>query len=181
MRSTVLAVTLLVFGTPEARAADAQTCNVLTPADIKAVTGDDVQPLAKGASPGAGGCANFKGADGHAYLGVDRHRGAGAFQTAVSSVPQDAYPVRTPVAGLGDEAVLMKDETGRMRYLVARKGENTVVLFPLTFDKGGEVGSLDWAPSSTFDGLTVATERITADGFGVAGTEPAAVPADPGR
>ena len=141
MRSTVLAVTLLVLGSGVARAADAQPCNVLTAADIKAVTGDNVQPLAKGASPGAGGCANFKDASGHAYLGVNRHRGAGAYQIAVSSVPADVYPDRKPVPGLGDEAVLMKDETGRLRYLIARKGDTTVVLFPLTYDKasGGKV------------------------------------------
>jgi len=33
--------------------------------------------------------------------------------------------------GLGDQAILMKDETGMLRYLVARKGGRGVALFPL--------------------------------------------------
>ena len=134
MRSALLAAGVVFVTVVDARAAE-PPCNVLTVADVKAVTGQDVQPLAKGESPGAGGCANFRTPDGHAFLGVDRHRGAGAYQTAVGSVPTDVYPQRAPVPSLGDEAMLMKDDTGRMRYLVARKGETTVVLFPLTYDK----------------------------------------------
>ena len=134
MRPALLAAGVVFITVAELRAAE-PPCNVLTPTDVKAVTGQEVQPLAKGESPGAGGCANFRTPDGHAFLGVDRHRGAGAYRTAVGSVPKDIYPQRSPVPGLGDEAVLMKDDTGRMRYLVARKGETTVVLFPLTYDK----------------------------------------------
>jgi len=134
MGSALLVAAFFFRTVAEARAAE-PPCNVLTVADVKAVTGQDVQPLAKGESPGAGGCANFRTPDGHAFLGVDRHRGAGAYQTAVGSVPTDVYPQRAPVPGLGDEAMLMKDDTGRMRYLVARKGETTVVLFPLTYNK----------------------------------------------
>jgi len=32
---------------------------------------------------------------------------------------------------VGDEGVLMKDSTGLIRYLVARKGNHGVILFPL--------------------------------------------------
>ena len=123
MRSALLAAGVVLLTVAETRAAD-PPCNVLTPADVKAVTGQEVQPLARGESPGAGGCANFKSSDGHAFLGVDRHRGVGAYQTAVGSVPKDVYPQRTQVPGLGDEAVLMKDDTGRMRYLVARRANH---------------------------------------------------------
>jgi hypothetical protein len=128
-----VAAVLLLTGWQAKKASQPADCNVLTPADIKAVTGVEVQPLPRGGSPGAGGCANFKTADGHAYLGVNRYRGPGKYQTAVASVPESVYPKRTPVTGLGDEAVLMKDDTGKLRYLVARKGETTVVLFPLSF------------------------------------------------
>jgi hypothetical protein len=131
--AAVAAVILLTGWQAKKPAETVEPCNVLTLADIKAVTGVDVQPLARGGSPGAGGCANFKTADDHAYLGVNRYRGPGKYETAVASVPESVYPKRTPVPGLGDEAVLMKDDTGKLRYLVARKGETTVVLFPLSF------------------------------------------------
>jgi hypothetical protein len=130
--AAVAAVFLLTGWQAKKAAESADSCNVLTPADIKAVTGVEVEPLPRGSSPGAGGCANFKTHDGNAYLGVNRYRGSGKYQTAVGSVPESVYPKRTPVTGLGDEAVLMKDETGMLRYLVARKGETTVVLFPLS-------------------------------------------------
>jgi hypothetical protein len=127
-----VAAVLLLTGWQAKKASQPADCNVLTPADIKGVTGVEVQPLPRGSSPGAGGCANFQTVDGTAYLGVSRYRGPGKYQTAVASVPESVYPKRTPVTGLGDEAVLMKDETGLLRYLVARKGETTVVLFPLS-------------------------------------------------
>src|SRR5262249_52766181 len=93
MRSALLAAGVVLLAVTEGRAAEPPS-NVLTPADVKAITGQEVQPLAKGESPGAGGCANFKTPDGHAFLGVNRHRGAGAYQTAVGSVPKDVYPQR---------------------------------------------------------------------------------------
>src|SRR5262249_62297389 len=91
MRPAVLAAGVAPLAVTEGRAAE-PPCNVLTPVDVKAITGQEVQPLAKGESPGAGGCANFKTPDGHAFLGVNRHRGAGAYQTEVGSVPKDVYP-----------------------------------------------------------------------------------------
>jgi hypothetical protein len=90
--AAVAAVVLLTGWQAKKPSEPAESCNVLTPADIKAVTGVDVQPLARGGSPGAGGCANFKTADGHAYLGVNRYRGAGKYQTAVASVPEWSTP-----------------------------------------------------------------------------------------
>jgi hypothetical protein len=56
---------------------------------------------------------------------------ASEYDMAVGAVPLDVYPKRRPGAGLGDQAILMKDDTGILRYLVARKGSHGVVLFPL--------------------------------------------------
>ncbi|HEY9504999.1 MAG TPA: hypothetical protein VIQ27_03415 [Gemmatimonadales bacterium] len=107
-------------------------CAILTPADIRGVTGAEVHLIARGDSPGAGGtCGNYATADGAAYLGVNALETASEYATSVRAVPADVYPRREPVAGLGDEAVLMKDDTGMLRYLVARKGQRGVVLFPL--------------------------------------------------
>lgn len=138
MRSTaaVATATLLLAG----GAAGAVECNVLTPADIKAVTGADVQPLPSGGSPERG-CPLFKDSDGGPYLEVERHRGADKYRLAVNALPPDIYTRTTPVPGLGEEAVLLADATGRLRSLVARKGEVTVVVSPRTHDKssGGKV------------------------------------------
>lgn len=115
-----------------ANAASVNGCAILTAADIGAVTGVEVHLIARGQSPGAGGtCGNYATADGDAYLGVNALERASEYAASVSAVPEDIYPTRTAVAGLGDEAVLMKDDTGMLRYLVARKGERGVVLFPL--------------------------------------------------
>jgi hypothetical protein len=110
----------------------ARECRILTAADVKAATGADVHLIPRGSSPGAGGtCGNYATADGEAYLGVNALQTASEYDLAVAAVPRDIYPTRRVVAGLGDQAILMKDETGRLRYLVARKGDRGVVLFPL--------------------------------------------------
>jgi hypothetical protein len=110
----------------------AEGCSVLTAADIKAVTGADVHLIARGSTAGAGGtCGNYATPDSTAYLGVNALQSASAYESAVAAVPEDIYPKRQPLAGLGDQAVLMKDDTGMLRYLVARKGNRGVVLFPL--------------------------------------------------
>lgn len=107
-------------------------CRILTAADIKAITGAEVHLIARGASPGAGGtCGNYATAESDAYLGVNALQGPSAYDMAVAAVPEEIYPKRQAVAGLGDQALLMKDETGLLRYLVARQGGRGVVLFPL--------------------------------------------------
>ena len=137
MRSTTVLAAALVL---TAGAAGAVECSVLTPADIKAVTGADVQPLPPGGSP-EHGCPVIKESNGQPYLAVERHRGADKYQLSVKALPPDIYPPTTPVPGLGDEAVLLTDATGRLRSLVARKGEVAVVVSPRTHDKssGGKV------------------------------------------
>jgi hypothetical protein len=107
-------------------------CRVLTATDIREITGAAVHLIGRGASPGAGGtCGNYATPDDDAYLGVNALESAADYTTAVSAVPEDVYPKRQAIPGLGDQAILMKDETGMLRYLVARKGNRGVVLFPL--------------------------------------------------
>ena len=54
------------------------------------------------------------------------------YKAAVAFVPESLYPKRDKLVGVGDEAVLMQDNTGRVRYLVARKGNHCVILFPFS-------------------------------------------------
>lgn len=133
----LLAAAALLLTGRDARAVE---CNALTPADIKAVTGADVQPLPSGGSP-EHGCPVIKETNGQPYLAVERHRGPDKYQLTVKALPPDIYAKTTPVPGLGDEAVLLTDTTGRLRSLVARKGEVTVMVSPRTYDKvsGGKV------------------------------------------
>ena len=112
-------------------AATAGPCQLLTAADVQAVTGVTVQRIDRNPAIGAGGnCVNFAGADGQAYLGVNRLGSTGEFTAAVNAVPADVYPEKVSMPGLGEEAVLFKGPGG-LRYLVVRQGTSGVVLFPL--------------------------------------------------
>jgi hypothetical protein len=128
--------TLLLFGLLLATAIAGlakEECLILTAADVKNVTGTEVQQVARGSKPGAGGrCANFATTDGKLYLGVSQLSSVSEYQTAIAAVPVDIYPKREKLSGVGDEGILMKDDRGTMRYLVARKGNRGVVLFPLS-------------------------------------------------
>jgi hypothetical protein len=116
---------------PNQVAASSEPCGILTAADVQAVTGTSVERIERNPAIGAGGtCVNFAGADGQAYLGVNRLSGAADYSASVSAVPEDVYPEKEPIAGLGDEAVLFKGPGG-LRYLVARQEVAGVVLFPL--------------------------------------------------
>ncbi|HUF35741.1 MAG TPA: hypothetical protein VMN37_07305 [Gemmatimonadales bacterium] len=119
--------------TPDKSAAGADTgeCTLLTAAEVQEVTGVAVSRIERNPSIGAGGtCDNFTTPDGQVYLGVNRLNSQDAYASAVSVVPEDLYPTRSPVAGLGDEAVLFQGPGG-LRYLAARKGDTGVVLIPL--------------------------------------------------
>jgi hypothetical protein len=112
-------------------AASTESCELLTAEDLRSVTGTSVTRVERDPMRGLGGtCSNFADASGNAYLGVNRHTSSSDYATAVSAVPEDLYPARTALTGLGDEAILMSGEGG-LRYLVARKGDLVVVLFPL--------------------------------------------------
>jgi hypothetical protein len=116
---------------PDQIAAGSLTCEILTVADVQAATGVSVKRIERNPAIGAGGtCVNFAGADGQAYLGVNRLNGAADYSASVGAVPEDVYPTKEPIAGLGEEAVLFKGPGG-LRYLVARQGASGVVLFPL--------------------------------------------------
>lgn len=116
--------------TPE-RAAAAGPCDILTAEDVQAVTGTAVTRVEQDASVGLGGdCANFVDTAGEPYLGVNRIAGKD-YEFAVEMVPDFIYETREPLAGLGDEAILLSAGDSGMRYLVARAGEKGVVLFPL--------------------------------------------------
>jgi hypothetical protein len=52
------------------------------------------------------------------------------YKSYVAAVPNEVYPKREKLSDVGDEAVLMKDNSGHLRYLLARKGNHGVVLFP---------------------------------------------------
>jgi hypothetical protein len=120
-----------VVGAAVGSAVAAPYCSMLTQADVQKITGKQVQDVAKGSSPGAGGrCANYATSDGKLYLGISQLDSASEYNRAVASVPESVYPKREKLTGVGDEAILMKDETGLIRYLVARKGDRGVILFP---------------------------------------------------
>lgn len=51
------------------------------------------------------------------------------YAASVAAVPQDVYPEKTALTGIGEEAVLFSGAGAR--YLVARKDDAGVVIFPL--------------------------------------------------
>ena len=116
---------------PSRATADSEQCDILTAAEVQAVTGTSVERMDRNPAIGAGGtCVNFAGADGQVYLGVNRLNSASEYRASVGAVPEDVYPDKQALPGLGDEAVLFKGPGG-VRFLVARKGTSGVVLFPL--------------------------------------------------
>ena len=109
-----------------------EECSTLTAADVQKITGTQVHNVLRESKPGGGGrCANFAKSDGNLYLGVSQLTSELDYKKAVASVPESVYPNREKLSGVGDEGVLMKDSTGLIRYLVARKGNHGVILFPL--------------------------------------------------
>lgn len=123
VRTTSLAETGSASGSAE--------CSILTAADVQQVTGKEVHDIAQQSKAGAGGrCANYATADGNLYVGVSQLTSAADYKTAVAAVPESVYPKRDALTGVGEEAILMKDTTGKLRYLVARKGSRGVILFP---------------------------------------------------
>lgn len=111
--------------------ARAQSCPTLSAADVEKISGVHVQQVPFGSKPGAGGkCANFAMDNGRLFLGVSGLASAADYATAVAAVPQVIYPQRESLKDVGDEAVLMKGAGGAPRYLVARKGDHGVIIFP---------------------------------------------------
>ena len=128
MTSALRTIFVLCVLVASASVASAQQCSLLTAEDVQKITGTQVKTVPRESQPGAGGtCANFVTSDGKMYLGVSEEAD---YKAAVAVVPESVYPKRDKLADVGDEAVLMQDSTGRVRYLVARKGKHCVVLFP---------------------------------------------------
>ncbi len=131
MRKIFRSLIVLCFLIATASMAHSQECPILTTADVQTITGTQVQNVPFGSKPGAGGrCANFATTDGHLYLGVSQLASAPDYNKTIAAVPESVYPRREKLTGVGDEAILMKDSTGQLRYLVAHKGDRGVVLFP---------------------------------------------------
>jgi hypothetical protein len=125
----MLAVLAVVGSLTYARGTD--QCSILTAADVQQITGEQVHNIAQQSTVGAGGrCANYATGNGKMYLGVSQLTSASDYKTAVVAVPESVYPNRQQLTNVGDEAILMKDTTGKLRYLVARKGRRGVILFP---------------------------------------------------
>jgi hypothetical protein len=122
-------IVLLLIAT--ASVASGQECSIVTVGDVKKITGTDVRNIPRASKPGAGGgCANYITSDGKLYLGVSELMSASEYKSYVAAVPNDVYPKREKLTDIGDEAVLMKDNSGQFRYLLARKGNHGIVLFP---------------------------------------------------
>lgn len=113
--------------------ASGQQCSILTAADVQKITGTEVRTIPRTSRPGAGGgCANYVTKDDELYLGVSELMSVSEYRSYVAAVPKSFYPKREKLTDIGDEGVLMKDETGKLRYLLARKGNRGVVLFPFS-------------------------------------------------
>jgi hypothetical protein len=76
MRCSALAAALLFVPLGVAEGGE---CNALTPADVKAVTGVDVQAPPAGEDKGHG-CSPYKQTDGQPYLVVERRRGPDTYR-----------------------------------------------------------------------------------------------------
>jgi hypothetical protein len=115
---TLFALAVVCLGTASV---SAQSCSLLSAADVEKISGVHVQDIPFNSKPGAGGkCANFAIDNGRLFLGVSQLEAA-SYSAEVASVPQAVYPQRENLQGVGDEAVLMKGSNGSLRYLVARK------------------------------------------------------------
>lgn len=146
MKRKLSSLSIALFLTSSTLMAQDQECSILTASDIQTITGTSVVKIPFGSKIGAGGqCANYAYAEGDQklYLGVNQIRSVSEYSNTLDHVPQAVYPKREKLTDLGDEAVLMKDASGSMRYLVARKGNKGVVLFPFRNKKNPSLDPSD--------------------------------------
>lgn len=144
MKRKLSSLSIALFLTSSTLMAQDQECSILTASDIQTITGTSVVKIPFGSKIGAGGqCANFVTEDQKMYLGVNQIRSISEYTNTLDHVPQAVYPKREKLTDLGDEAVLMKDASGSMRYLVARKGSKGVVLFPFRNKKNPSLDPSD--------------------------------------
>ena len=109
-------------------------CPSLTAADVQTITGVEVVAVPRGSDVGAGGmCANYQTTAGEGFIGVNVLSGADTFE--LSFPPEGAYQPVEELAGIGDEAVGFRLLAGYpLTYVIARRGENVVVVFSLSQD-----------------------------------------------
>jgi hypothetical protein len=124
--------TLAGASTTEASAQEGDECPSLTATDVQTITGVEVVAVPRGSDVGAGGmCANYQTTAGDGFIGVNVLTGADSFE--LSFPPEGAYQPAEDLAGIGDEAVGFRLLAGYpLTYVVARQGENVVVVFSLS-------------------------------------------------
>lgn len=103
-------------------------CAFLSGAKVKELTGVAVTAT-KPANPQ--GCAMFKTADGKDFLYV-ASAGPSSYAAFVDSNPKDMFPIRTPLTGVGAEAILLRvgEAPEATRTVVARSDARSVQLTP---------------------------------------------------
>ena len=109
-------------------------CASLSAADVEAITGVAVVAVARGSNVGAGGtCGNYETTSGVAFMGVNVLSGADSY--VLSFPPEGAYQPAEELAGIGEEAVGFRLLEGYpLTYVIAREGDDVVVIFSLTQD-----------------------------------------------
>ena len=109
-------------------------CPQLTAADVQTITGVEVVAVPRGSAVGAGGmCANYQTTSGDGFIGINVVSGTDNYQ--LSFPPEGTYQPAEELTGIGDEAVGFRLLAGYpLTYVVARKGENVVVVFSLSQD-----------------------------------------------
>jgi len=86
---TLFALAVVCLGTASV---SAQSCSLLSAADVEKISGVHVQDIPFNSKPGAGGkCANFATENGRLFLGVSQLVAAD-YGGEVASVPQAVYP-----------------------------------------------------------------------------------------
>ncbi len=128
------AVTTLAGASTTAAAQEGDECPSLTAADVKTITGVEVVAVPRGSDVGAGGmCANYQTTAGDGFVGVNVLTGADTYE--LSFPPEGAYQPAEQLTGIGEEAVGFRLLAGYpLTYVVARQGENVVVVFSLSQD-----------------------------------------------
>jgi hypothetical protein len=110
----LLAFTLIVAAAPLARAAD--TCNLLTTAEISAATGDPVTNT----GPGPSNCI-WSGNVSRVYLTIRDGSGWASFKSMVMGSGK-----ATATSGVGDDAFFLG--SGAQSFLYALKGKQFIIL-----------------------------------------------------
>ncbi len=111
--------------TPTTKAAG---CPFLAEAKVKEITGVAVTAHPHG-NPQS--CAMFQTPDGKDYLLVGSDS-ASSYKIFLESNSPKMFPLRTPIAGVGSEAILLRwnADPGSIRTLIAHNDDRTVVLTP---------------------------------------------------